>query len=90
MSDPERLFSFVQFEFPRDLGPADGRYVVREETGTDIGLHTAALSYDAQFGRWTRRVVRFLRRLQTATTRPLVISARRIARALKASSLGSQ
>lgn len=30
MSDPERLFSFVQFEFPRALGPADGRYVVRE------------------------------------------------------------
>ncbi|HEV7461664.1 MAG TPA: hypothetical protein VGN78_14090 [Solirubrobacteraceae bacterium] len=35
MSDPERLFSFVQFEFPRELGPADGRYVVREETGTE-------------------------------------------------------
>jgi hypothetical protein len=28
--EPQRLFSFVQFEFPRELGPADGRYVVRE------------------------------------------------------------
>ena len=35
MSDPERLFSFVQFEFPRELGPADGRYVVREGTDAD-------------------------------------------------------
>jgi hypothetical protein len=32
-SEPERLFSFVQFEFPRALGPADGRYVVREDPG---------------------------------------------------------
>jgi hypothetical protein len=31
--EPERLFSFVQFEFPRELGPADGRYVVREGAG---------------------------------------------------------
>ena len=31
MSDgPQRLFSFVQFEFPRELGPTDGRYVVRD------------------------------------------------------------
>lgn len=36
MSDePQRLFSFVQFEFPRELGPADGRYVVREGAGAD-------------------------------------------------------
>ena len=35
MSDPERLFSFVQFEFPRELGPADGRYVVRDGAGTE-------------------------------------------------------
>jgi hypothetical protein len=33
--DPQRLFSFVQFEFPRELGPADGRYVVRESAGTE-------------------------------------------------------
>lgn len=35
MSDTERLFSFVQFEFPRELGPADGRYVVREGPGAE-------------------------------------------------------
>jgi len=35
VSDPERLFSFVQFEFPRELGPADGRYVVREGAGAE-------------------------------------------------------
>jgi hypothetical protein len=33
--EPQRLFSFVQFEFPRELGPADGRYVVREDAGGD-------------------------------------------------------
>jgi hypothetical protein len=33
--EPQRLFSFVQFEFPRELGPADGRYVVREGAGAD-------------------------------------------------------
>jgi hypothetical protein len=27
--DPSRLFSFVQFEFPWELGPPDGRYVLR-------------------------------------------------------------
>jgi hypothetical protein len=27
--DPGRLFSFVQFEFPWELGPPDGRYVLR-------------------------------------------------------------
>lgn len=32
---PERLFVFVQFEFPWVLGPADGRYLLRESTGGD-------------------------------------------------------
>ena len=64
----------------------DHRWYLREDTGVDIGPHTAALSYDAQYGKWTRKVVRFLQRLQQNTTRPLVVSARRVARALKASS----
>jgi hypothetical protein len=63
----------------------DHRWYLREDTGVDMGPHTAALSYDAQYGRWTRRVIRFLLRLRQNTTRPLVVSARRIARALKAS-----
>jgi len=33
--EPELLFSFVQFEFPRELGPADGRYVIREGAGAE-------------------------------------------------------
>jgi hypothetical protein len=33
MSD--RLFLFVQFEFPWELGPPDGRYLIREQEGSD-------------------------------------------------------
>jgi hypothetical protein len=33
MSD--RLFLFVQFEFPWELGPPDGRYLIREQEGAD-------------------------------------------------------
>jgi hypothetical protein len=33
MSD--RLFLFVQFEFPWELGPPDGRYLMRESEGSD-------------------------------------------------------
>jgi hypothetical protein len=33
MSD--RLFLFVQFEFPWELGPPDGRYLMREHEGSD-------------------------------------------------------
>jgi hypothetical protein len=33
MSD--RLFLFVQFEFPWELGPPDGRYLMREHEGAD-------------------------------------------------------
>jgi hypothetical protein len=31
----ERLFLFVQFEFPWELGPADGRYVMRAPGGSE-------------------------------------------------------
>ncbi len=31
----ERLFLFMQIEFPWQLGPADGRYVLRREDGAD-------------------------------------------------------
>ncbi|MEA2151863.1 MAG: hypothetical protein QOI18_96, partial [Solirubrobacteraceae bacterium] len=33
MSD--RLFLFMQFEFPRELGPPDGRYLLRAKEGAD-------------------------------------------------------
>jgi hypothetical protein len=30
---PERLFLFIQFEFPWELGPPDGRYLLRSQPG---------------------------------------------------------
>jgi hypothetical protein len=30
---PERLFIFIQMEFPWELGPPDGRYLIRDEAG---------------------------------------------------------
>lgn len=63
----------------------DHRWYLRESTGEDIGPQTAALSYDAKYGGWTRRVINFFNRLHAAATEPLVVSARRIARAIKAS-----
>jgi hypothetical protein len=65
----------------------DHRWYLLENTGEELGLQTAALSYDAQFMHWTRRVVRAVRRLQDVTTKPLVISARKIARALSVSNV---
>src|ERR1700720_2301579 len=32
---PERLFLFMQMEFPWELGPADGRYMLREQPGAE-------------------------------------------------------
>lgn len=63
----------------------DHGWYMHEETGKQIGPQTAALSYDAKYASWTRKVVRSLRRLQEAATAPLVMSAQNIARALKAS-----
>ena len=68
----------------------DHRWYVLKETGQEPGLQTAALSYDERFMHWTRRVVRFMRRLQNATTRPLVLSAQRIARAVSASHVADE
>jgi hypothetical protein len=63
----------------------DHRWYLREDTGVDVGVQTAALSYDEKYASWTRKVTRSLRRLQEATTRPLVLSAQAIARAIRAS-----
>jgi hypothetical protein len=62
----------------------DHRWYLREELGEDIGPQTAALSYNAHYNHWTRRVVRFLDRLKMATTNPLLVTTRRVGRALKA------
>jgi hypothetical protein len=63
----------------------DHRWYLREDTGVDVGVQTAALSYDEKYASWTRKVTRSLRRLQEATTRPLVLSAQAITRAIRAS-----
>lgn len=50
-----------------------------------MGPQTAVLSYSENYAGWTRKVVRFVRKLNQAATKPLVITAHRLARALKAS-----
>jgi hypothetical protein len=40
---PERLFLFVQFEFPWELGPPDGRYLLRAP-GSDEPQHVVVLA----------------------------------------------
>lgn len=61
----------------------DHRWYLREEQGQDIGMETAALRYTETYGSWTRRVLRYLRKLRQAATRPLVVTAQAMARALK-------
>jgi hypothetical protein len=34
----ERFYTFVQFEFPWELGPEDGRYLLREHAGEEAPL----------------------------------------------------
>lgn len=63
----------------------DHRWYLREGSGKDVGAQTAALSYDAKYASWTRRVLRTLTRLQKAATKPMVLTARNIGRALRAS-----
>jgi hypothetical protein len=43
---PVRFFTFVQLELPWELGPADGRYLLREPTGPEVGepQHVVVLS----------------------------------------------
>lgn len=45
-SMPERLFTFIQMELPWELGPADGRYLLRARQGPDEGdpQHVVVLS----------------------------------------------
>jgi hypothetical protein len=63
----------------------DHRWYLRENTGQEVGLETAALSYDAKYATWTRRVLRSLRRFNEAAARPFVVTGRMIRRALSAS-----
>lgn len=56
-----KLFTFVQMELPWELGPADGRYLLRRLDGTDQGepehvvvLNTVGASRRGVFGRRAR------------------------------------
>lgn len=60
----------------------DHRWYLREQQGHEMGMETAALSYTRSYGVWSRRVMRYLHRLQQAATRPLVITAQTLARVL--------
>ena len=60
------------------------RYYLEQESGHPVGSMTAVMSYDARYASWTRRVLRTLRSRLGQTTRPLVVSAARIRRALGA------
>lgn len=63
----------------------DHKWYLREDTGEEIGIETATHQYVEAYGSWTRRVLRYLRRLREAATRPLVVTAQGIGRALKGS-----
>ncbi|MEO8289119.1 MAG: DUF4032 domain-containing protein [Chloroflexota bacterium] len=60
----------------------DHRWYLREQTGLDIGPRTAAISYSENYGAWTRRVLRYLRRIQHVAARPFVVTAQTLARTL--------
>lgn len=54
----QRLFTFIQMEFPWELGPADGRYLLRKQAGPDSGtpeqvvvLSTVGAHRHGRFGR---------------------------------------
>lgn len=51
----ERLFSFVQFEFPWVLGPADGRYVIRDAGSEQPAWIVALTTLGARERRRRRR-----------------------------------
>lgn len=63
----------------------DHGWYLHEERGEEVGPHEAASSYNAKHASWTRKVVRYLRRLQRAATAPLALTAQHVARALGAS-----
>jgi hypothetical protein len=63
----------------------DHGWYLHEETGADVGPREAASSYNAKHASWTRKVVRYLRRLERAATAPLALTAQHITRALRAS-----
>ena len=71
----------------------DHRYYLEQEAGHPVGPTTAVMSYDAEYGRWTRRVRRSLQRLlrrEQDGKHGALLSPRRIRRALAALRPGSE
>ena len=56
----------------------DHRWYLREEGGEDIGPEAGTFSYGEKHAAWARKVLRSLRRLQRAATRPLALGRRRV------------
>jgi hypothetical protein len=77
----------VMQDFPgRTLGDlylliTDYRWHRREESGVDVSPESATLDYSELHADWTRKVLRSVRRLQDAASKPLVITARALKRA---------
>jgi len=51
----------------------DHRYYLEQAAGHPVGAATAVLSYDAQYGRWSRRVLRTLQRLTGRAVQPRAV-----------------
>jgi hypothetical protein len=62
----------------------DHRYYLTLDSGRPVGMRTALKSYDAKYGTWPRRVMRFLARLIDQAKQPLVITNRLLRRSLLA------
>jgi hypothetical protein len=51
----DRLYRFVQFEYPWPLGPPDGRYLIREHAGEDAHHVLVLARWETTTGRRPRR-----------------------------------
>jgi hypothetical protein len=80
---PERLFLFLQLEFPWELGPADGRYLLRRRAGAEpervvvlgtLGAHPRA---SERGQRWVPGRSSSRGRLAQATPEPAPVSTSR-------------
>jgi hypothetical protein len=51
----DRLYRFVQFEYPWPLGPTDGRYLIRDHAGEDAHHVLVLAAWETTTGRRPRR-----------------------------------
>jgi hypothetical protein len=79
----ERLFLFVQMEFPWELGPADGRYLLREGSGGEpervVVLDTVGAARRGRRPRRSRRVPAEAEPGEVPTVRATVIDSASVA-----------